>query len=128
MAVVHRVLGFGVVGALALVFLVGVGLRLARREEAPNWFWVLEHYVENLLVLQVVVGVVLFAIGRRVEGGDLVWFHYLYGSLFPAIAIIAGRVSGLRRETHEYMGVAWGALIAWGLTARALTMGLGIGV
>lgn len=128
MDTIHRVLGFVVVGALFGVFLIGLGLRIAGRDEAPPWFWVVEHYVENVLLVQVVVGVVLFAVlGRRVVGGPLIWFHYLYGSIFPAIAIIGGRINGLRRETREYVGITWGALIAWGLTFRALLTGLGIG-
>lgn len=125
MALVHRLLGAAIVLALLVIFVWGVGLRLARRDEAPRAFWAVQHYTENILVAQVVIGLVLLLIGRRVVGEPLVWLHYLYGSLFPLIAIVAGRIAGLRRERHEYMGLAWGAFFAFGLTLRALMTGCG---
>jgi len=125
---VHRYLGEGIVGALALLLVVGIVLRLLGRDEAPRPFWVGQHYLENLLVLQVVIGLVLLLAGRRVVGGPLIWLHYLYGSLFPLIAIVAGRITALRRPERDYVGVTWGAFFAVGLTLRALMTGLGIGV
>ncbi len=124
MDLLHRVLAYSILGGLGLIFLLGLGLRAARREEAPPWFWGIQHYLENILVIQVVVGLILlFVMGRRI-GGTLGFFHYLYGSLFPAIAIIGGRISGLRREAYEYMGPVWGAMFAWGLSMRAMLTGL----
>jgi hypothetical protein len=116
----HRYLGVGIVVSFAVIALFGLGLRLARRAAAPRVFWGLEHYTENVLVLQTLVGVTLLLMGRRVVGGPLVWFHYLYGSLFPLIAVVGGRIAGLRRGEREYVGIAWGAFVAFGLTARAL--------
>lgn len=127
MSAFHQVLGFGIVGAFLLLALWGLALRVMRREEAPAPYWLLQRFTENILALQVVVGLVLLAIGRRVVGGDLVWLHYLYGSLFPFIAVVGGRIAGLRREHREYVGLAWGAFFAFGLTARALMTGLGVG-
>lgn len=125
---VHRYLGEAIVGALAVIALFGVVLRLTRREEAPRLFWGLQHYTENVLVVQVLIGLTLLVYGFRVVGGPLVWLHYLYGSLFPLIAIVGGRIAALRREDHDYVGVTWGAFFAVGLTLRALMTGLGIGV
>lgn len=125
MALVHRVLGTAIVLALLVLFLWGLGLRLARRDQAPRPFWAVQHYTENVLIAQVVIGVVLLLIGRRVPGEPLAWLHYLYGSLFPLIAIVAGRIAGLRREEREYMGLTWGAFFAFGLTLRALMTGCG---
>lgn len=128
MSTFHRYLGIAIVLAFVAIALFGVVLRVARREEAPKAFWALQHYTENVLVVQVVLGVILFLTGRRVVGGPLVWLHYLYGSLFPLIAIVGGRIAGLRREEREYVGLAWGAFFAFGLTSRALMTGLGWGV
>lgn len=128
MSLAHRILGFAIVGAFLLLALWGLVLRLAGREQAPRAFWAIQHYTENILVLQVLVGLVLLAMGRRVVGGSLVWLHYLYGSVFPLIAVVAGRIAGLRRDRREYVALAWGALVAFGLTARALMTGLGVGV
>lgn len=126
--IVHRYLGMAIVGAFVLIGLSGLALRLLRREDAPKWLWGLQHYTENVLVVQTVLGIILLLMGRRVAGGPLVWLHYLYGSLFPLIAIVGGRIAGLRREEHEYVGLAWGAFFAAGLTTRALMTGLGIGI
>jgi hypothetical protein len=124
----HRWLGIAIVAALGLIGLFGLVLRIAGRDEAPRLFWGLQHYTENVLVVQVVTGLILLFMGRRVVGGPLVWLHYLYGSLFPLIAIVGGRIAGLRREDREYVGIAWGAFFAFGLTTRALMTGLGIGI
>lgn len=125
---IHRYVGEAIVGALIVIAVSGAVLRLMRRDEAPRLFWGLQHYTENVLVLQIVIGLVLFLSGRRVPGGPLIWLHYLYGSLFPLIAVIGGRIAALRREEHDYVGVAWGAFFGFGLTLRALMTGLGIGV
>lgn len=125
---VHRYVGEAIVAALAVLVLWGAVLRLLRRDEAPRFFWGLQHYTENVLVLQVVLGLVLLAAGFRVVGAPLIWLHYLYGSLFPLIAIVGGRIAALRREERDYVGITWGAFFAFGLTLRALMTGLGIGV
>ncbi len=124
----HRFLAYGVVGGLALLFLSGLVIRISRKAEAPTWFWAAQHWMENILLVQVVLGIVLFLMGKRVAGGDLVFLHYFYGSLFPLIALVSGRIAGLRREHHEYVGLVWGAFFAFGLTSRAMMTGLGIGI
>jgi hypothetical protein len=85
----------------------------------------LEHWTENLLAIQVVGGLILLVLGRRVVGSPLIWLHYLYGSVFPLFAVIGGRLASLRRERHDYLGLAWGAFFALGLTLRALQTGCG---
>lgn len=124
----HRYLGIAIVAVLGLIAVFGLVLRLTGRREAPKLFWGLQHYTENVLVIQVISGLVLLFMGLRVVGGPLVWLHYLYGSLFPLIAMVGGRIAGLRREEREYVGIAWGAFFAFGLTSRALMTGLGVGI
>ena len=124
----HRYVGEAIVAALALILLAGLVLRLIGRDEAPRPFWGLQHDTENVLVIQVLLGLSLLLAGRRVVGGPLIWLHYLYGSLFPLIAIVGGRIAALRREERDYVGVTWGAFFAVGLTLRALMTGLGWGV
>ena len=63
------------------------------------------------------------AAGRR-EAGELAFLHYLYGSLFPFIAVVGGRIASLRRDRHEYVGLGWGAFFAIGLASRAMLTGL----
>lgn len=116
----HRWLGISIVAAFLLVAVYGFVARLVRRDGLGRSFWGLVYYTETLLVVQVVAGLVLLAIGRRVPTTDLRWLHYLYGSLFPLIAVVAGRLSSMRRERFDYVPVAAGAFVAFGLTARAL--------
>ena len=125
MSQVHAWLGFGLVLAFLVIALWGVGLRVAGRDEAPTAYRAVEHWTENLLVLQTVIGLVFLLIGRRVIGDDLVFLHYFYGSLFPLIAVVGGRIASLRRDEHDYVGMAWGAFFAFGLTTRALMLGCG---
>ncbi len=51
----------------------------------------------------------------------------MYGSIFPLIVLVAGRLYSLRRDEYDYVPVAVGAIVAFGLTLRALQTGLGIG-
>jgi hypothetical protein len=85
----------------------------------------LQHWTENLLVVQTVFGVVLLLLGRRVVGPPDAWLHSLYGSLFPLVAVIGGRLAALRREHRQYVGFAWGAFFAFGLTLRAVQTACG---
>lgn len=125
MTLFHRYLGAVIVALFVVIMVAGLWLQLRRRAETPVALWAIQHWTENLLVVQTVLGIVLLVIGRRVVGAPLVWLHYLYGSLFPLVAIIAGRLSALRREEREYVGLAWGAFFAFALTLRALQTACG---
>lgn len=129
MSLVHRYIGWSIVIAFGLIVVYGLGARIARREPLGRPFWGLLYYTETILVIQIIVGIVLLFMGRRVGTGfDL---HYLYGSLFPLIAVIGGRIYNLRWDEEgrrfAYVPIVFGALIAFGLTVRALMTGLGTG-
>ncbi len=119
----HRLVAYSIVVLLLLIMFSGVGLRIARREESPSGLLAMQHWTENLLIVQIVLGIVLLVAGRRVIG-ELAFLHYLYGSLFPFIAVVGGRIAALRRERHDYVGLAWGAFFATGLASRAMLTGL----
>lgn len=125
MSLLHGWLGALLVTLFAVLGTWGLALRLMGRDEAPTAYWGMQHWTENLLLVQTVIGVVFLLIGRRVAGDDLVFLHYFYGSLFPLIAIVGGRIAGMRREERDYVGLAWGAFFAFGLTLRALMTGCG---
>ena len=125
MSQVHGWLGVALVFAFLVLGTWGLGLRLAGRDQAPTAYRAIQHWTENLLALQTVIGLAFLLIGRRVVGDDLVFLHYFYGSLFPLIAVVGGRIASLRREEHDYVGMAWGAFFAFGLTTRALMIGCG---
>lgn len=123
MSRVHGWLGLALVLAFLVLALWGVALRVAGHDEAPTSYRAVQHWTENLLALQTVIGLVFLLIGRRVVGDNLVFLHYFYGSLFPLIAVVAGRIASLRREAHDYVGMAWGSFFAFGLTVRAMQLG-----
>jgi hypothetical protein len=126
MTAFHRVLGTVVVLLFVLIMGWALALRLRRAEDTPDGLRVVQHWTENLLVLQTVTGLVLLLVGRRVVTGmGDAWLHYLYGSLFPLIALVGGRLAALRRERRPYLGLAWGSLFAFGLTLRAVQTACG---
>lgn len=125
MTAFHRYLGAALILLFVVIMLWGLTLRIVRREETPTGLLGVQHWTENLLVVQTVLGVVLLLMGRRVFEQPAAWLHYFYGSLFPLIAMVGGRLASLRRERYAYVGMAWGAFFAFGLTLRALQMGCG---
>ncbi|MBS3942276.1 MAG: hypothetical protein KG028_15060 [Actinobacteria bacterium] len=125
MTALHRYLGAGLIVLFVVIMLWALTLRLMRREETPDGLLAVQHWTENLLVVQTVLGIVLLVMGRRVFEQPTAWLHYFYGSLFPLIAVVGGRLASLRRERYGYVGMAWGAFFAFGLTLRALQMGCG---
>jgi hypothetical protein len=121
----HRYLGTALVLLFLAIMVWGIVLRLIRRTETPSSMWAVQHWTENLLVVQTIFGIVLLLMGRRVVGMPLAWLHYLYGSLFPLVAVIAGRLAAIRRETREYVGLAWGAFFAFALVLRGVQTACG---
>jgi hypothetical protein len=121
----HRWLGSVIILMFVATMLWSLLLAALRRDETPVGMRALQHWTENLLVVQTVFGVVLLLIGRRVVGPPDAWLHALYGSLFPLVAVIGGRLAALRRERRQYVGFAWGAFFAFGLTLRAVQTACG---
>lgn len=121
----HRYLGAVIVVLFAVIMVTGLVLRLRGRQDTPAGLWAVQHWTENLLVVQTVTGVILLLLGRRAVGIPPAWLHYLYGSIFPLVAVVGGRLAGLRREQREYVGLAWGAFFAFVLTLRGLQTACG---
>jgi len=128
MALLHRWLG-SVIILLFVVTMAWAVLLLARgRDDTPLGMRGVQHWTENLLIVQTLGGLILLLLGRRVVGPPDAWLHALYGSLFPLVAVIGGRLAALRRETRQYVGLAWGAFFAFGLTLRAVQTACGAGL
>jgi hypothetical protein len=125
---VHRWLGTVIVLMFVGTMVWALVLVAIRRDETPLGMRALQHWTENLLVVQTVLGVVLLLLGRRVVGPPDAWLHSLYGSLFPLVAVVGGRLAALRRERRQYVGYAWGAFFAFGLTLRAVQTACGVGL
>ena len=122
MGLLHRIVGFAIVGAFLVLAVWGAVLRVRGRDAASWRFWALLHYTENVVVAQAVVGLILLVLGRRQPV-----LHYFYGAVFPLVVVVVGRLASLRREERDYVPIAFAAFISFGLTLRALMTGLGIG-
>ena len=122
MAGFHRIVGFVVVAGWGLLFLFGVGLFITRRD-ANRLYWGLLTVLQVLLGLQLLAGLVLLA----TDGGQPL-LHYLYGAVFPAIVLGVCHLftRGLEKPPY-HLFFTIGSFFVFGLTARALMTGLGIG-
>jgi hypothetical protein len=96
------------------------------RNKQPNdRFWSLLGVMQVLIGLQVVVGAILFVMGR-VPPTSPVWLHYAYGGLFPAaLLVLAHRLGSTRFESVPWIPFGAVSFLICGLTVRALMTGLG---
>ena len=119
MDVLHRIIGFTIVGGLALLPLWGLGTWITRKGPGKAFWWLVTAVQVGLLA-QLAAGVILFAIGR-----ERPLLHYLYGGLFPIIVFGVAHYLG-RDAFREKPWIPFAAcgFIAFGLTLRALTTGL----
>lgn len=115
-------MGFAIVGGFFLLLLWGGGAWLLRRGPG-GWFWHLLALLQVALILQLLAGVALLAMGR--SRGLL---HYAYGAVFPGLVLVAAHVvaRGLEDESDAFKVFAVASLFVFGLTLRALATGLGM--
>jgi len=88
-------------------------------------FWVtLLAFLQALLVIQLLVGIVVLTTGRRADS----ILHYLYGVVFPTVVLVIAHVlaRGMDDESDTWRVFAIAAFFVFGLTLRALTTGLGL--
>jgi len=119
---VHEFVGYVVVALFAVGWVWGLGAWLSKRGPGdPFWRWLT--VVQVVSVAQVLIGVTLFAVGRR-QG----WLHYAYG-VFPlfALAVAHGMARQEPYRPRPWVPFAWASFFSFGLTLRALMTGLGIG-
>ena len=123
MSGVHAAIGFGIVGGFFVLFLWGSAAVLLKRDPT-EWFWRLLAVLQATLLLQLVAGAIVWA-----GGGRPPILHYLYGSIFPVIALTVAHVLGRTMEDPGDAPKVFAAasFVVFGLTLRALTTGLGIG-
>jgi hypothetical protein len=122
MARFHILEGFAIVAGWGVLFLFGIGLFVTKRD-ANRLYWGLLTVLQVLLGVQLLVGLILLA-----GGGRQPLLHYLYGAVFPALVIVVCHVftRGLEKPPY-HLFFTIGSFFVFGLTARALMTGLGIG-
>jgi hypothetical protein len=132
---VHRIVGFGVVGVFAVGWIWGLVATMLRRSPGEA-FWNWLTVAQVIAFVQAVLGTILLLTGHRVHaegalGGTL---HYVYGYLPLLLFIVAhviaregnARLIGFDRPIQPWTPFAWTSFICFGLTLRALMTGLGM--
>ena len=124
----HFWIGFALVSVWAVISGWSFALRLLPYDETPT-FWRIVSVAQVLLVIQLVIGLVLLILGGRPGDGSMFIyvFHPLYGIVFPLLTLFFAHKWARegRYHPHAVFGVA--GLVVFGLTARAMMVGLGIG-
>jgi hypothetical protein len=118
----HLAMGWFIVGSFALLMVWGLATWIIRRGPG-RVFWWLVAAVQVVLIAQLVAGVILLVMGGRPPV-----LHYAYGIVFPALLLFGAH--WVAREVipeRPWTAFAVASFIAFGLTLRALTTGLGIG-
>jgi hypothetical protein len=122
MASFHEFIGFLIVGGWAALMLWGLLAWITKREPNP-WFWRLLGVLQGILVLQLVLGLILW-----VTNPIPAFLHPLYGAVFPAIVLVIAHVlaRGMDLESDRWKVFGVAAFFIFGLTLRALMTGLGL--
>lgn len=128
LAVVHGLwLGLAIVGSWIIICLWALTLRLMGRAEDTPTFWRAVSLAQLLLVVQLVVGLVLLAIGRRPGPGSRVGdllFHLGYGAVFPLIVLVVAHSWARTGRYNAHAVFALVGLVNFGLTMRAWQVGI----
>jgi hypothetical protein len=118
---VHLVVGWGIVGGFALLWLWGLATWILRRGPGRAFWWVLG-FIQVTLLVQAVVGLVLVT-----GGGRPPLLHYVYGLVFPVLVLITAHVLARDAFAHRpWAPFALAAFFSFGLTLRALMTGAGL--
>ena len=125
MSQIHRLIAFAVPFGWAL--LAGWSLFSFLRNKPPgDRFWTLLGALQAILGVQIVIGLILLALGRIPVSRGPVWLHYVYGGLFPVAVLVVAHRFARRQEGISWLVFGVAALVIFGLTFRALQTGLGV--
>lgn len=120
------VLGYATIASWPVVGLWALVLRLARAEETPT-FWRVVSVAQILLGVQVLVGIALLLMGRRPGPGTDVGtllFHLSYGIISPLVVLAVAHAWARAERFNPHAIFAVVGLVNFGLTFRALQVGI----
>jgi hypothetical protein len=124
----HFWVGFALVSIWAVIAGWSLALRLIGYDETPT-FWRVVSIAQILLVIQLVIGLVLMLLGGRPGNGSwfIYIFHPLYGLVFPLVTLVFAHKWSREGRFHPHAAFAVAGLVIFGLSSRAMMVGLGIG-
>jgi hypothetical protein len=121
----HRYVAYSIPTGFAVLLLVSLFTYLFNREPG-EWYWRLLAFLQIVLAIQAVVGLVLFLAGRRATGQETFpGGHYIYGAVFPLIVLFFAHRYARRYPNVSVAIFGFAAFLCVGLTLRAFTTGLG---
>jgi len=113
----HLVLGFALIALLVAILLVGLSAAL-RRPRPPRLYFPLHTIAAGLLVVEVLIGLVLLATGRRPRDT----LHLLYGVAALATMPIARSMISTNPERAKWYHLG-ASVFLFGLLVRLATTG-----
>ena len=124
----HFWVGFALVSIWAVIAGWSLALRLFGYDETPT-FWRVVSIAQILLVIQLTIGLVLMVLGGRPgDGSWLIYiFHPLYGIVFPLVTLLFAHTWSREGRFQPHAAFAVAGLVIFGLSARAMMVGLGLG-
>jgi len=126
---IHRLVGYSIPAGFLLLALWAL-VAFVRNRNPGGAFWNLLAVLQVVIAIQFVVGSVMFLSGGRAGPTDPLGFlHYFYGAFFPAAVLL---YTHRRAQSERWRQIPWAAFglaafVNFGLTARALMTGLGLG-
>lgn len=116
MSEIHRIVGLSIGGIFGILALWGLFLWI-KNSDPGQTFWRLLALGQIGLVLQVIVGVVMFFVR-----GAMPPLHYAYGA-FPIIVLYVAHRQSKKFEGLEWVAFAIAGLVIFGLQTRGFMTG-----
>lgn len=121
----HRYVAYSIPAAFALLVLWSAWAYF-RNRDAGGGYWAVLAFVQVVLGVQGMIGLVLFLAGGRPQSNGPSWLHYVYGAVFPLGVLLFAHVQARRRPAVAALIFGAAAFVNFGLTFRALQTGLGV--
>ena len=125
MDTVHRFVGYSIPAGFLLLALWAV-YSLIRTKDPHAWFWNLLGALQVIIVIQLVIGGILFISGARPASNGPSWLHYIYGAAFPALVLGVAHWRARKVTVAPWLIFGVAAFVCAFATFRAIQTGLGL--
>lgn len=124
----HAWIGLFIVSIWGIISGWSLALRYLRYDETPT-FWRVVSIAQVAFVVQALIGLALFLMGRRPGDGSLFQstFHVLYGIVFPVVVLFFAHKWAREGRYETYGTFSAAAFVLFAMTARGWMQGAGMG-